>query len=371
LVLRAPTAVSEAGKQRHISQNLARLFEACGEQLQIDYSGRIAAAGIDKTSQQSQESVSSLREFVREHARPEALQRMQMRRSLNRSAEISSTIVRLQSGSGLLFSPENMPLKEKWRGLELLRQHMEDMGPYERVRLQDVIFVVVQTGSGCSVSPLGYVLLDITRPDDWYSFLRYGDFDGARLAAHERRKRSEREAALARLLDISHVMADDNIATTAEYADLLERLERSHGDEWKLQEKSEHITLQAVSAKGPPTPFTIHAIGALHIPVTAAVWEIVDFINESSREARARTERHNQLNQAEYDAMLDCKRTFQLLSLERAPETTQHQMFHCCTRLLAFRRELQPLLRGLAIRVSDNYTVDGEDGTLYIKWNWL
>lgn len=289
------------------------------------------------------------------------------------------------------------------RGARAMQSAFEAMGELALSRMRGSTFVVqgvyadsttIRLPSG-TVSGRGHVMLDGLQPDEWIALLRSIPYEHARTlremaaVAEERELRSAATggtrvrvcgspcAVLTRgRAGLAHIIGHDNIVSSLPYAAFLNVLDDAMASaEWRerVQPFSSNVALFVVHPSLRPestVPYTVHATGALCVPLNASRERLLSFVAQNAPRASSMSTQYKRLVDHEDDLVLSCKRSLQLGALERDACVTRMQMVQSCQRLARMSRQLEPLLRNLNVCVSDRYDVDPEDGTLFVKWDW-
>eukprot|EP00698_Gefionella_okellyi_P019300 TRINITY_DN58_c0_g1_i2.p2 TRINITY_DN58_c0_g1~~TRINITY_DN58_c0_g1_i2.p2 ORF type:complete len:231 (+),score=33.23 TRINITY_DN58_c0_g1_i2:976-1668(+) len=174
-------------------------------------------------------------------------------------------------------------------------------------------------------------------------------------------------------IGLQHILCEDSIASSDQYAYFLDTLQSAHGCMTWSKDQLSDLSLHVIGhGSVSPQPYTVHDLfGLMHVPASATRNELSEFILDKGDLARHRTKMYEDAAQQERATVLQCKRVLQLLALERDDDVSAEQMQHCCDRMLAASDQLAPLLRYMSIRVSNRFHMDDDDKTLYLKWNWM
>eukprot|EP00698_Gefionella_okellyi_P019299 TRINITY_DN58_c0_g1_i1.p1 TRINITY_DN58_c0_g1~~TRINITY_DN58_c0_g1_i1.p1 ORF type:complete len:390 (+),score=69.13 TRINITY_DN58_c0_g1_i1:442-1611(+) len=387
MTLRSPPAGSEAARKQHLVRELIKFFDACGQPFAVtDHpTADSETAGTNSTTKKSSfyrpapsrrdvdSAMHNLLEMIHDKLPNDPVLALQQRREILRGADVSETIARMELGVGILWAPENISLNVRIKALEQLRYILDaaEVGEYRR-RTAGVIFTL-GPAIGMGISNTGVIRLDTNLQAEWEDFLRNGDFDQAREFRAQTVRRLARERELAAALGLQHILCEDSIASSDQYAYFLDTLQSAHGCMTWSKDQLSDLSLHVIGhGSVSPQPYTVHDLfGLMHVPASATRNELSEFILDKGDLARHRTKMYEDAAQQERATVLQCKRVLQLLALERDDDVSAEQMQHCCDRMLAASDQLAPLLRYMSIRVSNRFHMDDDDKTLYLKWNWM
>jgi hypothetical protein len=212
----------------------------------------------------------------------------------------------------------------------------------------------------------------------WLELLKTVDPTKIREIKDSGRARSETEKALATRLGLAYFYSDYSIASSFQYLLYIDSILKAFdGDNSRktyadMKEIKLRITDQPAlnDASEPNLSVDVPSCTVL-IPIGTEPTALFSFVSRAGSGLVRQHRHHVQVAEAQHQVILRIKRKYQLASLLTDPSLRFEHVEACCRKLANHAPSIGNMLQGLRLFIGHEYDVKQDDGTVFIKWNWL
>ena len=168
-------------------------------------------------------------------------------------------------------------------------------------------------------------------------------------------------------LGIAYFYTDYTLSNSFDYIDFLNRIKPPSKLDG-LQELKVRV-LSAESLKAEQNAFDVKTC-TLYVSIDLTSDEILALVANKGPEVVDKHKRMIDESNDLAELMLSVKRRFRLRGLTQSPNVSNSEFHECLSRLLAYAHRLKSFLDGVKIKVSREYDLNEDDGTLSIPWDF-
>jgi hypothetical protein len=234
----------------------------------------------------------------------------------------------------------------------------------EQLKTRPITFTHKKKG----LHPKGHIYIDITSDASDHSYVLHSATEENKLQGIQEldKKRVGLESAIRSALDLASLSAEHNAAYTESYIAMLEELARDIPQRdrmWRLPESARgklHVRFVSGVASGNPVD---PGSSSLTVPVDTTVEHVREFIQANAVDT---VKSFSKLERA----VKAVAGELSVRSLTYQPGLDFDNLVTCLERLGAAAEVCRPFMNGLSVCIADQYGVNEEAKTVFLKWDF-